>query len=391
MKKIGLMIAAVALLVIGGFLFLKNRENTDVNVASVDESVQEMMTVGPSDFVLNLERLDEDTKNRRSLLKNFIQQKLMPDGQIITNYLPDGAQKNEATGHDLLSESAGIYLLDLAALDTQGRFDVFYKKMKEMFYDGTQFSYRVSEKGKRYPVNASLDDLRIMRALIIAEAKFGNDAFNYEKEVKAISTHFLKQSTNNGLLIDFYDEENKEKSQDISLFYLDYKTLAYLYQMHGISEDYLQYQVNIAKNGYISDDFPLYHQKYSYKEEEYQDGNGVNIIESLLTIRYLAEIGEVQPTSIAFVKDRVAKGTLFNSYDLNGNAIDKNQSAASYAIAALIGYFVDDQELYTQAIEILKNFQTMDPTSILYGGFGDTITKEVYSFNNLMALLAYGI
>lgn len=388
-KRIGLLIIIAVLIGAGGFFFWRSNQKTTVEVSSIDEGVKKMMNSSPEDFMLTFGKSNKEIQNRRSILKTFIQQKLMKDGNIVTNYLPDDEQQNVATGHDLLSESAGLYLLDLAAKDTKGRFDVFYKRTMDTFYDGTQFSYRVSDKGEKYKVNASLDDLRILRALIIAKANFETN--DYDDDIQSISEKFIKNSTNDGLLIDFYDAEHDEKSQEISLFYLDFKTLGYLYQLHGIDVKYLQYQVNLAKGGYISDDFPLYHQKYSYQAEEYQDGESVNIIESLLTIRYLAEIGEAQQSSLDFVKEHVAKGTLFNAYDLNGNPVDKNQSAASYAIAALIGYFTDDEELYKQAVSILENFQMMDATNVLYGGFGDPITKEVYSFNNLMALLAYGL
>ncbi|MBP1045891.1 hypothetical protein I6N96_06325 [Enterococcus sp. BWM-S5] len=388
MKKRIMLLIIVVLVGAGGFFFWHSNQKTTIEVPSIDEGVKNMMTSKPEDFLLTFGRSNEEIQNRRSLLKTFIQQKLMKDGNIITNYLPNEEQQNVATGHDLLSESAGLYLLDLAAKDTKGRFDVFYKRTVDTFYDGTQFSYRVTDKGVKYDVNASLDDLRIFRALIIAKANF--DTTDYDEDIQDFTEKFIQHSTNDGLLIDFYDVKNDEKSQEISLFYLDYRTLSYLYQLHDIDAKYLQYQVNIAKNGYISDEFPLYHQRYSYKSEKYLDGDNINIIESLLTIRYLAEIGEADPNSLEFVKEHVAKGTLFNAYDLNGNPVDKNQSAASYAIAALIGYFTNDDELYTQALSVLENFQTMDATNVLYGGIGDPLTKEVYSFNNLMALLAYG-
>ena len=35
-------------------------------------------------------------------------------------------------------------------------------------YDGVQFSYRIDEQGNKYNVNASIDDLRIIRSLIEA-------------------------------------------------------------------------------------------------------------------------------------------------------------------------------------------------------------------------------
>ncbi|WYJ88845.1 hypothetical protein A5888_000564 [Enterococcus sp. 9E7_DIV0242] len=52
------------------------------------------MTDNPEDFLIKTGRSDAENKNRRSILKTFIQQKLMKDGNIITNYLPDEEQQN---------------------------------------------------------------------------------------------------------------------------------------------------------------------------------------------------------------------------------------------------------------------------------------------------------
>lgn len=101
------------------------------------------------------------------MLKFFIETRLKTDGGFLTNYLPDAERKDVATGHELLSESSGLYLRNLA-FDTQGRFDNFYKQTKDTFYDGVQFSYRIDEQGNKYNVNASIDDLRIIRSLIEA-------------------------------------------------------------------------------------------------------------------------------------------------------------------------------------------------------------------------------
>ncbi len=66
------------------------------------------------------------------MLKFFIETRLKTDGGFLTNYLPDAERKDVATGHELLSESSGLYLRNLA-FDTQGRFDNFYKQTKDTF------------------------------------------------------------------------------------------------------------------------------------------------------------------------------------------------------------------------------------------------------------------
>nr|OUZ35308.1 hypothetical protein A5889_000784 [Enterococcus sp. 9D6_DIV0238] len=147
----------------------------------------------------------------------------------------------------------------------------------------------------------------------------------------------------------------------------------------------------MIENGYISDTFPFYQTRYNHKTNKYENTGTINVIESLLTILHLGEAGLQKQESIDFIKDQVSKGTLFNSYDLTGVPVDKNQSAAAYALAAVIGAIIHDKELYDSSILILNNFQITDPSSLFYGGFGDIRTKDVFSYNNLMALIAYDL
>ncbi|MNI94960.1 hypothetical protein D3C73_1531470 [compost metagenome] len=55
----------------------------------------------------------------------------------------------------------------------------------------------------------------------------------------------------------------------------------------------------------------------------------------------------------------------------------------------MIGAEIGDNELYQSGMERMNEFRVSDPASPLYGGFGDPNTGQAYSFDNLMALLAY--
>ncbi|EKS9954485.1 TPA: hypothetical protein IU311_001475 [Enterococcus faecalis] len=348
----------VFVVLLGGYFLLFREKSYKVEVEKVNPKIQRLMSTDKQHFLTKHEFHTKETAER----------------------------KDVATGHELLSESSGLYLRNLA-FDTQGRFDNFYKQTKDTFYDGVQFSYRIDEQGNKYNVNASIDDLRIIRSLIEAGGHFKTD--QYDQEIKKLGKSFMKTSMKDNILIDFYDSKSKQQSSETSLFYIDLITLGYLYKEFGISADYLQYHYQLIDDGYISDDLPLYQTKFNHQTNKYENNGTLNIIESLLTIVHLSEVGMAKQTSIDFVRKQVQQGTLFNSYDLNGSPVDKNQSAASYAIAALIGVAENDKELYRAAITVLNNFQIMDSSSPIYGGFGDKVTKQVYSYNNLMALLAY--
>lgn len=55
----------------------------------------------------------------------------------------------------------------------------------------------------------------------------------------------------------------------------------------------------------------------------------------------------------------------------------------------MIGAVLEDGDLYQSSIERMNEFRVTDPVSPLYGGFGDPASGQAYSFDNLMALLAY--
>ncbi|WMT41666.1 hypothetical protein RE628_03960 [Paenibacillus sp. D2_2] len=103
----------------------------------------------------------------------------------------------------------------------------------------------------------------------------------------------------------------------------------------------------------------------------------------------MSEAGLQRPESIAYLKEKVGSGELYGQYDKQGKPLNQIQSTAIYAISAMIGSVLGDEELYRDSITQMEKYQVQDKTSPLYGGFGDPGTKQAYSFDNLMALLAY--
>ena len=69
--------------------------------------------------------------------------------------------------------------------------------------------------------------------------------------------------------------------------------------------------------------------------------------------------------------------------------ISNDMSTAIYAICAQLGAVTGDDELYRQSLEYMNKLQVRDTTSPIYGGFGNPDTLEAFSFDNLMALMAY--
>lgn len=392
MKKLNKWIVVSGTVVVlgcAGFYILKDDVKQPIEkIQTINPEVKKTYTTDANDFVFKPYEVSS-LQSKAKLLDRFLINKMLVDGSFVTNYKAseDQSKTELATGHDRLSESSGLWLRHLALAGTQKEYDQFYQQTKKLFFADGQFSYRLNADGSRSIVNASVDDMRIIRSLVEAKARFKDE--KYQKEIDSLLSTFTKQSIQNGLLVDFYDIKSNQASDEVSLYYLSIKELGYIYKEANLPLKNVEYQYQILSKGYISNKFPFYHKNYNYKTNKYVDGDSINVIESLLSILYLSEIGAQKEESIQFIKDAVMTGTLYNAYNLNGEPVDRSQSAASYAIAAMIAKEIGDKELYQQAMKIVANFQIADPSSPIYGGIGDQNTLEVYSFNNLMSALAY--
>ncbi|MGL4391332.1 MAG: hypothetical protein ACRCTN_10575 [Carnobacterium maltaromaticum] len=327
-------------------------------------------------------------KDNEQKLETFVAEKLTGDYGIYTNYLDTDQNEEVATGHEVLSESAGLMLRYAALKQDETLFKKTWEKTVATFNESTQFSYRFSPKlQKRYPVNASVDDLRIIRGL--AEAQQFIPGATSENLVTQYGSRFYKKMVNQNKLVDFRDSQYDITNKSITLCYIDLKTLSLLPIAVEDKKALIDAQEMILTEGYLGDQFPFYQTRYDYTQKAYIASEEINVIESLLSILHLSEAGKTKSQSIAFIKENVEKGTLYNRYSKTGEVLDQNQSAAVYGICAMIASEVGDEELYNRAMDRMEASQIHDPASPLNGGYGDSQTNALFSFNNLIALLAY--
>lgn len=324
---------------------------------------------------------------REEQLARFIREQLSgPDG-VRTNYIDTEQNKEQATGHEILSESASLLLRYQALSHNREGFAASWEQAKRVFDRERLFSYRYSPKrSKQYPLNAAVDDLRMIRALYEAGETFGDKAFTDQADQYGL--RFAKYNIPDGEMRDFYDETYAKANSFVTLCYIDLKTLGRLPLPAKEHSAMLNKMQKIVANGYISDLFPFYQTRYNYQSKSYES-DSIHTVESLLTILSLAEAGQAPKASLAYIKREVQDGALFGAYSLDGKPLNDIQSTAVYALAAMIGSEARDRELYDAAILRMQAFRIEDSTSPLYGGFGDTGSGQAYSFDNLMALLAY--
>ena len=160
----------------------------------------------------------EEVTKEEEILNKFINEKLMDEyGGIYTNYNNISTEGDLTKGHDILSESQGMMLNYCLYKNDQEKFNDSFKYIKEnMFLKNGLISWRI-ENNKSSDVSATIDDLRIARALIIGAEEFDNLRYRYYG-IK-ISNGIYKNLIQENRLIDFHDGYGK--SNVTTLCYLD--------------------------------------------------------------------------------------------------------------------------------------------------------------------------
>ncbi|GGF93364.1 hypothetical protein GCM10010912_42910 [Paenibacillus albidus] len=323
----------------------------------------------------------------QAALESFIHTKLTGPHGVFTNLLETRQEGEAATGHEVLSESASILMRYAVLTGNEEQFAEQWKLARQTFDMEDGFSYRYSPLlKKRYPVNAAVDDLRLIRALYEAGEQFKNPA--YTEEADRYGQRFYEHNVKDGEMYDFFDENYQITNAFITLCYIDLSTLQKLSIPIESRDTLTRHLKGVLEKGYLSDVFPLYETRFHYESGAYSSEN-INTVESLLTILHLAEVQQQAPASIAYIKQQVEAGTLYGQYTKEGRPTTDVRSTAIYALTAMIGAETGDNELYNTSIARMNEFRVTDAGSELYGGFGDVGSMQAYSFDNLMALLAY--
>lgn len=327
-----------------------------------------------------------DSTQRQRLVR-FTQAKMVRKQGVYTNYRDtQQRQASAATGHEMLSESSGMWLLYLAEAHRWRDFREFYGVTKRTFYKDGQFSYRYDPRsGKRYGVNATLDDLRIIRALLAYDQLRGTH--HYRRTAATLYAHLRTGALGKGEVTNYYDPAAKSGTRTASLAYFDLQVLRYYSRENATTRRQYARQLRVVKGGYLGDAFPLYAADYNWQTGKYGHQN-LNTTEAMETLLHLAQVGQLRATTRRWLVQRVNRGDLALSYSTAGEVVNAGQSAGSYAVCAQIFRVLHDREHYQAAMRRVWADQVTKPQSPLFGGIGDATTQDAFSYNNLAALVA---
>ena len=331
--------------------------------------------------------MSQASANEELCFKFIIEKMITENGGMRTNYLDKEHNPGLATGSDVLSESMGLLMLYAEKRNDEELFANSLEFIEEYLDIGKIISYRYSYDTGAYKVNALVDDLRIIKALLMADSVF-NRGDCVQKAMK-YADRLYASNIMDGYAYDFYDENYDTTNDFITLCYIDLQTFELLGEHDKKWLDVYENMLDIAEGAYISDGFPLFETAYDYSLSEYVSEK-INMTESVLTALNLIRIGKCPDATIAYLKDSIAKEGIYDYYSRDGEKTGDTESTAIYSICALIAEETSDEEMYAMCLNKIIGFQVLDESSEVYGAFADAKTFDLYSFDNLMALMAFG-
>lgn len=308
--------------------------------------------------------------------------------EIYTNFLDTDQKGDLATGHDVLSESYGLLMMRAVLKDDRTLFDHCNSYLTENLWNGEILSWRKNSSSDEYSsVNAAVDDLRIIQALILGYDTW-RDKTLY-RQARKMAGKLYRHNVQDGYFIDTYDANAQMKVENATLCYQNLYAFRLLGKMDFRWNKVYENALELLQEGYLEGALPLYQTRKNLRTDQYETEE-INSIESLLTVLHLVEVGKAQPQTLEWIKQQVSAGALFSRYDREtGEPTTEFQSTAAYAISAIIGAKTGDMVLCQTAIERMNLYQVRDENSEIFGAYGEPQSKTVYSFDNLYALLAF--
>lgn len=308
----------------------------------------------------------------------FLTGSMMERGGIYTRYLESKKSGKLASGHEVLAESEGLMLRYAVQRHDRKLYEEIRQYITQVLAGEDYLSYRVKQNGERMEVNAVVDDLRIIRGLY--EGGDQELALKYAAQLQ-------KTNIKQGLLVDYYTASDQGTSDDMTLCYGDLAAMDYV---AGHMEEWKELRLKtekVMREGYLGDDFPFFQTRYHVRKKKYTSEN-IFMIEALLTAYHLAEVGKCPQRTVDWIEEHLNNGKIYGTYTISGEPVEETESTAVYALCVLIGQQTGSKKVTELARLCMERLQITEKDSEIYGAFGDGESLDVYSFDNLMALLA---
>lgn len=309
----------------------------------------------------------------RAALDQFVTKHYLKNGLVQTNLKPT-EQTELASGEDLLSESAGLMLQYYLNTNQEAAFEAHLALTNHLLLkDNGLYQWRF-RSGQPTSVSASVDDLRIIKVLLLASEKWQRTDF--KEQAQNLSDALLRHCVKEGRLLSYDSAE----ADDAPLYYYDFKAIKLL-------ETFDSNWLTVYKAGQSTLTEDRVEQLPFYAVSSPNNGS-YKMIENSLIALYLSEMGQLPPEDLQWFKTKLNENAIYAEYTVQGKALSSIESPAIYGIVAQIAKNENDKSLYKKACLKLSEMQYFKEDAY-YGGFFDTRTQDAYSFDQLMGLLGY--
>jgi hypothetical protein len=316
---------------------------------------------------------------------------MCPDGGVYTNLKPaKQTESNPGVGHVVLSESVGLMLEYAVEAHDQPLFDHEKNLLKDKFIKGSILQWVIPMPAKT-PTNSSVDDLRIIGALMI-----GANQFN-EPTTQQLALQLAENLYSTNALDGFLADDNSEKAASSGVTvtppYANVRTLAMLCKSLPEYDRIYQNEKKFLTESLLSSG--LYAYQYFPQEHLFrQTSTGQPMLDTNLAEQFVAAIDAEQAglstkpfTSHLEKLMNQNTGKIFTRIDQKGMFVSKDESPAVYALATRYFSAVGESK-YAQIC--LKRLLALETKSGNYtGGFVDLQTLQAFSFDQLQALITY--
>ncbi len=293
------------------------------------------------------------------------------------------------TDKTFLSETISLRLYYYTLKEDKESFDKCFDLLKDYFISETKLLYwKLNEDYTPAKSNASIDDLRTLKALLLAYKKWSDD--RYFETAKELGSAILKYNTYNNILIDsaswtergiFRFTSVSPEIKKLTLSYADVRAikLAYDITKEDKWKDVLQQTLGVLSSAIVFSPTELY---WGYDPTTGQfNRKNYNEINNFLFINHLIDINLVP---LYFVNK------LASDIKTNGIITDKNgnENIALYALATLMFLRTNHLQEATLCLKRVESFNLKDYGYPNLYGYAEKNSVNAWSFDNLLLLIA---
>ncbi|WP_162007849.1 hypothetical protein [Heliorestis convoluta] len=353
--------------------------------------------------------VQERPDNQEGQLAQFIVSHLSNEqGGVFTNYRDDRPElADEARNHDILSESTGLLLEYALWTDDKALYRQQVNYVRKYLIGPYAIPSWKVKPDNREPAQSSalIDDIRIAAMLLKGAERWDDkrDFYLAKAILEGIYRYQLLEGRHwtpwfdwSGLSHNWsqwFEPVEPNGGIVVPVRYLQPAYLALIATVDSRYEPLVQPALDIIRQADLGNG--LFMTDYSPERGPFQEQEAVNMINSMLAALHGAQVGYVSPKTASFLQKELQAGRIWAAYHRDQGdepvAAADFRSPAVYALVAQYFLEIDEPQWAQVAVDHLLLYRVNDPNSIFYGGFGDPITGDCYSFDNLLALQALAL